>query len=88
MTSPGTALPDGSEGEAAGRIAVYRRGLTTYGTWEERSTGKERRGFVAKDITLPEGVDTITVWVRCWSSGPGAFGIDWVKLEDVSEHKR
>lgn len=78
------ALPDGSKGAAAGRIALYDPGLTTNGTWEERSTGKEWRGLVAPDITLPPGANTITVWVR--HSGPDStgVGIDWVKLEDLS----
>lgn len=76
------ALPDGSKGAAAGRIALYGPGLTTNRTWAERSTGKEWRGLIAPDITLPPGVDTITVWVMCY--GTGTFGTDWVKLEDLS----
>ena len=74
-------LADGSKGAAAGRIALYQPGLTTNRNWHERSTGKEWRGLTAPDITLPPGVDTITVWIRC--SGLGTFGIDWVKLEDL-----
>jgi len=78
------ALHDGSRGAAAGRIAIYDPELTTNGTWEKRSTGKEWRGFTAPDITLPAGVDTITVWVRCRGNASTAFGIDWVKLEDIT----
>jgi hypothetical protein len=78
------ALPDGSKGAAAGRIALYEPRLTTNGTWEERSTGKEWRGSVAPDITLPNGVDTITVWVRYSGSISTGVGIDWVKIEDLS----
>lgn len=74
-------LPDGSKSAEAGRIALYGPGLTTKRTWEERSTGREWRGFAAPDVVLPIGSDTITVWVRC--RGVGAFGIDWVKLEDL-----
>lgn len=74
-------VPDGSKGAAAGRIALYQPGLTTNRNWHERSTGKEWRGLAAPDITLPPGVDTITVWIRC--SGLGTFGTDWVKLEDL-----
>jgi hypothetical protein len=74
-------LADGSKGAAAGRIALYDPGLTSNRTWVERATGKEWRGLISPDITLPPGVDTITVWIRC--SGVGAFGTDWVKLEDL-----
>jgi hypothetical protein len=78
-------LPDGSKGAEAGRIAFYGTELTTKGTWEERSTGKEWRGTAAPDIVLPLGSDTITVWLRC--RGVGSFGIDWVKLEDLEKSK-
>jgi hypothetical protein len=77
------ALPDGNMGDGAGRVAIYKPGLTTKGTWEERSTGKEWRGLIVPDITLPAGVDAITVWVRCGGSCPTEFGTDWVKLEDL-----
>jgi len=77
-------LPDGNKGGAAGRIALYEPGLTTNGTWEERSTGKEWRGLVAPDITLPRGVDTMTVWVRHRGVDSTGVGIDWVKIEDLS----
>ncbi|MBN2270887.1 MAG: hypothetical protein JXN61_09755 [Sedimentisphaerales bacterium] len=76
-------LPDGSKGAEAGRIAFYGPELTTKGTWEERSTGKEWRGTAAPDIVLPLGCDTITVWLRC--RGVGSFGIDWVKIEDLQQ---
>lgn len=78
------ALPDGSKGAAAGRIALYEPGLTTNRTWQERSTGKKWRGLGAADITLPPGADTITVWVRHSASDSTGVGIDWVKLEDLS----
>lgn len=78
------ALPDGTKGATAGRIALYEPRLTTNGTWEERSTGKNWRGLVAPDITLPPGVDTITVWLRHSGSDSTGVGIDWVKIEDLS----
>jgi len=78
------ALPNGKRGTEAGRIALYHPVLTTQRSWEERSTGKQWRDEFVPDITVPEGVDTITVWVRCRSAGEGAFGIDWVKLEDIT----
>jgi len=74
-------LPDGSKGAEAGLIAFYGPQLTTKRTWEKRSTGKEWRGLAAPDIVLPLGSESITVWLRC--HGVGAFGIDWVKLEDL-----
>jgi len=74
-------LPNGSKGAAAGRIALYGPELTTKGTWEERSTGKEWRLLASPDVVLPLGSDTITVWIRC--RGVGSFGIDWVKIEDL-----
>jgi len=76
-----TMLPNGSMGAEAGRFAIYGPELTTNGTWEERSTGKEWRGLAAPDVVLPLGSDTITVWLRC--RGVGSFGIDWVKIEDL-----
>ncbi len=78
------ALPDGSKGATAGRIALYEPGLTTNGTWEERSTGKEWRGLVAPDISLPPSMDTLTVWVRHRGVDSTGVGIDWVKIEDLS----
>ncbi len=79
-----SSLPDGSKGSQAGQIASYHPALTTKNTWSRRSTGKQWRDEFVPDITLPKGVDTITIWVRCWSAGEGAFGIDWVKLEDIT----
>lgn len=78
------ALPDGSKGAAAGRIASYEPKLTTNGTWQELSTGKAWRGSKVADIKLPAGVDSITVWVRHSGADSTGVGIDWVKLEDVS----
>jgi hypothetical protein len=40
-------LPDGSSGDAAGRIASYKAGLTTKGAWQARSTGKASQGRCA-----------------------------------------
>jgi hypothetical protein len=79
-----TALPNGKTGSEAGQIALYGPALSTSGTWEERSTGKQWRNEFVPDITVPEGVNTITIWIRCQSAEPGAFGIDWSKLEDVT----
>jgi hypothetical protein len=59
--------------------------LTTNGTWEERATGREWREVVPlPDITLPDKVNTITVWVRLNGMKASGVGIDGVKLEDLS----
>jgi len=68
------ALPDGNTGPTAGQMASYGPGVTTNGKWIKRSM----------DITLPAGVDTITVWVRHSGSDSTGVGIDWIKLEDLS----
>jgi hypothetical protein len=81
------ALPTGEKGNAAGKIAHYDSSRTTKGMFSEISTGKTVDGQEIKDITLPTGVDTITVWVRCVSSGPMSAAIDWISLEDLSFQK-
>jgi hypothetical protein len=82
--SGAAALPDGSRGSAAGRIALYGPGVTTSGKWGKRSTDVPGTGLEIKDITLPAGVDTITIWVRHTGSDSTGVGIDWLKLEDVT----
>jgi len=77
-------LPDGGSGPKAGRIALYGPGMTTNGKWIKRSTDKPGPGLEIRDITLPAGVDTITVWVRHSGSDSTGVGIDWVKLQDLS----
>ena len=75
-------LPDGSLGPGAARIAEYGPRKTTEGQWIQHATGDKNSGV--KDITLPDGVDTITVWVRHSGADSSGVGIDWVKLEDVT----
>ncbi len=72
------------KGLAAGRMALYDSSLTTKGKFKEISTGKEVRGREITDITLPQGIDSITVWVRCVSTAAMSAGIDWIGLEDLS----
>jgi len=76
-------LPDGSTGAAAGQIVEYKRGATTKGKWIQSSTGDTTSGI--KDVIVPQGTDTITVWVRLAGAAPTGVGIDWVKLEDVTK---
>jgi hypothetical protein len=77
------ALPDGSKGNVAGRIAHYEKGSTTKGKWIQSATGDLTSE--TKDMTLPKGIDTITVWVRHSGASSAGVGIDWVKLEDVTK---
>jgi len=79
-------LPDGRSGPQAGRIASYGPGITTKGDFSLVFSGKNApSGWEASHITLPDGVDTITVWVRFICSGPkGEVGFSGVKLEDIS----
>jgi hypothetical protein len=80
-------LPDRRSGLEAGRIASYGPGNTTRGAYELVFSG-ENGGSpeqTSSNITLPAGVDTITVWVRFRCSDPtGKVGFSGVKLEDIS----
>jgi hypothetical protein len=80
------ALPDGSKGPNAGRAASYGPRNSTRGIWEvtlsEHKSGRKPAGA---HITLPPGVDTITVWVRFSCSDPnGQVAFSGVKLEDLT----
>lgn len=77
-------LPDGSSGPSAGRTASYRPGATTNSKWVKGSTDGGGPGLEITDITLPTGVDTISVWVRHSGSDSTGVGIDWVRIEDLS----
>ncbi|HPY30001.1 MAG TPA: hypothetical protein PLT00_08080 [Verrucomicrobiota bacterium] len=78
------ALPDGSKGPAAGRVVLYGPGVTTKGQWEKRSTDKAGPGLEIKNITLPEKVTSITVWLRHSGANSTGVGMDWIRLEDVT----
>ena len=84
--SGAAALPNGDAGAAAGQIALFGPDLTTDGKWEMKTTGQPGLGAQIGDITLPQKVNTLTVWLRL--SGPkGASGaLDWIKLEDLSRN--
>lgn len=81
-------LPDGSSGPHAGQFAKYGGSVTTNGKWVARSTADSGPGDVIGNITLPEGVTVITVWLKHGSNtGPSTgVGMDWVALEDVTGH--
>jgi hypothetical protein len=69
------ALPNGSRGLEAAKVVSYGPGKTTKGKFEEHSSV----------FTLPNNVDTITVWLRhSGGSATCGVGFDWVKLEDIS----
>lgn len=78
------ALADGSKGEKAGCVARYELGVTTKGEWKKRSTDKPGPGLEIKNITLPENVASMTVWLRHSGAGSTGVGMDWIKLTDVT----
>jgi hypothetical protein len=80
------ALPDKRSGLEAGRIASYGPGNTTKGVFELTfSDENDSDASQSCNITLPDGVDTITVWVRFSCEDPnGIVGFSGVKLEDIT----
>jgi hypothetical protein len=80
------ALPDKNNGPGAGRIASYGPGNTTRGASKLVFSGESDVNQPrTSHITLPPGVDTITVWVRFECSDPkGTVGFSGVKCEDIS----
>jgi hypothetical protein len=81
-----TALPDGSKGPEAGRIALYGSGMTTNGKWKKRSTDTPGSGLEIKNITLPKDVTSITVWLRHSGANSTGIGMDWIKLTDATDN--
>jgi hypothetical protein len=79
------ALPDGSSGSKAGRVALYEPGTTTKGQWKKRSTDVPGSGLEIKNLTLPKDVTSITVWLRCSGANSTGVGMDWIKLTDVTD---
>ncbi len=78
------ALPSGNTGPAAGRMALFDSALTTKGQFLEISTGEAVQGREVTDIALPQGVDSITVWVRCAGPAGLSAAVDWIALQDLS----
>ncbi|NUN97815.1 MAG: hypothetical protein HUU16_16755 [Candidatus Omnitrophica bacterium] len=78
-------LPDGESGPQAGRVVGLGPSTSTRGNWMECSTGGDAPGKAISDLTLPEGVSSITVWLRCRGPIPEGVGLDWIKLEDLTE---
>jgi hypothetical protein len=73
--------------ESAIKIAVDQ----PKGQFAEISTGNPGAPVVGgqeiKDITLPLGVDSLTVWVKCVGPSGLSAAIDWISLEDLSVQK-
>jgi len=84
------ALPDRSSGAKAGRIAFYNKDNTTKRVYAIVVSGDNGAGgSQSSNITLPAGVDTITVWIRFHCANPkGKVGFSGVKLEDISAIKK
>ncbi|HNT36786.1 MAG TPA: hypothetical protein PKH07_17490, partial [bacterium] len=81
------SLPDGREGQKAARFALLNRQHLTNGVWTEVGTAVTPKDaeLETRDITLPESGDCIFVWLRLAGSCPTGVGMDWIKLEDISE---
>jgi hypothetical protein len=79
-------LPDGRSGLQAGQIASYGPGETTKGNFSLVFSGENpAAGAQGSNITMPAGVDALTVWVKFNCSTPnGKVGFSGVKLEDIS----
>ncbi len=68
------SLPNGSKGLDAGKVSQYAGKMTTEGKFVESSA----------DITLPDNVTSLTVWLRHTGKDFGEVAFDWVKLEDIT----
>jgi hypothetical protein len=67
-------LPDGTKGECAGLVTKYDARRTTAGRYDE----------AAQEIVLPEGMDSIAVWLKFMGDKPGnKVAMDYAKLEDL-----
>jgi hypothetical protein len=78
-------LPDGTKGRDAARVVAYGPDYTTEGQCVEISTGdKGFPGQTIGDITLPEDVTEIVLWIRHTGTDTSGVGLDWVRLEDLS----
>ena len=61
-------------GPNAGRVKSYNYKNTVIGDYQKSSY----------DITLPEGVDSVTVWLRYSAiKSTSAVGFNWLKLTEV-----
>jgi hypothetical protein len=67
------------------RMALYNSSSATKGRFKEISTenGKWVEQGI-RNIALPRDTNSLTVWLKCESSGPMSAAIDWLSLEDLS----
>lgn len=79
------ALPDGKIGSTAGQITKYDKSKATSGQWIQQSSENASSNNPAVDITLPEGINSITVWFRFEGTNvsDGLVGIDSITIEDI-----
>jgi len=79
-------LPDGRMGSEAGRICCYNQNRTTEGSFALVFSGDGALdGTNDAHITLPSGVDTLTVWARFSCTDPtGKVGFSGVRLADIT----
>lgn len=81
------SLPNGLVIPKEGCLIAFGPDSNTNGEWKEFSTTETANESGIKDITMPEGVTTLTVWFRCSGLIPDGIGFDWIKLVDVTtEH--
>jgi hypothetical protein len=81
-------LPNGKTGPKAGSIVSFGKGGEATGggfrLWRSKSE-RDSIGEDGMDVTLPPGVDTITVWVRFECSDPnGEVGFMGAGIEDIT----
>ena len=78
-------LPSGRGGLDAGRKAFYTKGKVTKGETIIVSGDESLGGPNSSHITLPPGVNTITVWVRfVCDDQKGEVAFAGVKIEDIT----
>jgi hypothetical protein len=66
-------LPNGATGKNAGKILEFHSNNTTQGKYVDQGG----------QIILPEGADSIIVWLRFSGNTSGEVSIDYIKLEDL-----
>ena len=77
-------LPDGSKGPSAGCVITFGPGRSTQGQWKLSSINPFAFSPKSKYITLPKGVNSMTVWFRHSGADSIGVGTDWIKLTDVT----
>ena len=76
-------FPVENSGAVVGQIALYGNDINTEGLWVERCTGDGGPGSTADDIVLPDGFDSMLLWIRCRGRIPSGVGFSWIRLEKL-----